>query len=200
MKNMFLVILVVLSFSACNTGEQKAAGNTNSPESSGIFSPINSSTLTCPVNSVVNNLGNCACIDGYKFDSTGTCVVNGSALGMIKLARPNMLFGVDKEANIWHYNFSAVTDVNSVEVPTAVIRTMHIKIPAGTSFDDAAAMCIAWVAEAMTCADGVLNTGQVNIPNGTFCVKSIACDDNYQPSDIDPRFINIANSDLEGDL
>ncbi|MEI6093693.1 MAG: hypothetical protein WCQ47_08485, partial [bacterium] len=72
MKNMFLVILVALFFSACNNVEQKLTDNKDRAEASGTFSPVNSSTLTCPENAVINVLDNCACIDGYKFDSTGT--------------------------------------------------------------------------------------------------------------------------------
>ncbi|MCX6112527.1 MAG: hypothetical protein NTY22_04475 [Proteobacteria bacterium] len=194
---------MVFSLAACNNNGTNNSSNTPTTDSSaapsGVMTPASSATIQCPENSALNaTTGNCVCVAGYKFNSTGTCVTEGTNLGIVQLAKPFMLFGVNMQANIWHYDYSPVTDVNEVEVPTAVIRTMHITLTG--SDEENAALCSSWAAEPMDCTDGDIHTGQVDIPNGHFCVKAIACDDNYQTSDISYYVLSIYNSFLDGEL
>ncbi|MCX6113497.1 MAG: hypothetical protein NTY22_09520, partial [Proteobacteria bacterium] len=180
-------------FLGCENNKSDANKNntTSSSASSNVEQGNNPNTPQCPENQQIVN-GQCVCIEGYKLNEQGSCTEE------IKLAKPHVQeLEINMTDDIWYIHYDPATDINGIPVPSAVIWTAHIKLqnPGSTTHE-----CDEYFTQQINCGEGTVYTGNINIPNGVFCLRSIACADGYQKSDMRVYQISIGNSSLEGDF
>ncbi len=118
---------------------------------------------------------------------------------LTKLATPVTPNGlnINTSTDTWYVYYEPVKDVNGLEVPGAVIWTTHIKLQNPDFTTDP---CAEYKSQPMGCGEGIVYTGNINIPNGTFCMKAVACADGYQTSDMMVHTVSVSNSSLNGDF
>lgn len=175
MKKILFVALATLVFTAC-------AGRSGSSGSGGT-DPL---TVNCSQNEELVN-GVCSCVSGYVADSNGDCV-----LDKLQLATPSMpatFIG----ASTFTIKFNTVKDGEGNTISGAKIHYKYQKM--SSSATTTIGVCTALAATNVTCDSGTIiapNTSASPIlDKGAYCLKAIACADEYKPSALLIKAINV---------
>jgi hypothetical protein len=134
--------------------------------------------------------GECACIGGYEKDDQGACVAE-----KIKLAAPSIPSVTVRDNN--KLAFNAVKDINGEAVASGKVHFIFKKFLVASSQVN----CEAAYTDPLDCNTGAVYSAVVTMPTGFYCIKAIACDDAYKPSEIMVKYaVMSARSVVVGDL
>ena len=180
MKRVILPALALLIFTSCEPSKTNSGSNSDSSLSQ---QPIVSQ---CTENQ--------ALVDGKCVTPT---TVSAPEIKLAKVMISDIHVGVPADhsySHYWYYQYDPFEDINGdiVGVPV-VVHIIYEKISATTC-------STAFINLPLTCDEGSGNLyqGRVAIPNGSFCIRSIACADGYLPSDINLNQLSVSSSGLEG--